>query len=95
MARAERIVWRAPVEAIDPGGSAQGGQPFSERMNTSTEGGIAQHHAQHRGRVPALGALPVFSQCFVGGRPEDYAAFIRTELAKWSKVIRDVGIKTE
>jgi tripartite-type tricarboxylate transporter receptor subunit TctC len=31
----------------------------------------------------------------VGGRPEDYAAFIRLESAKWSKVIKDVGIKAE
>ena len=30
-----------------------------------------------------------------GGIPEDYAAFIRTELAKWTLVIRDVGIKGE
>ena len=31
----------------------------------------------------------------VGGPPEDYATFIRTELAKWKLVIRDVGIKAE
>ena len=31
----------------------------------------------------------------MGGRPEDYAAFIRLESAKWSKIIRDVGIKAE
>ncbi len=31
----------------------------------------------------------------VGGRPEDYAMFIRQESAKWGKVIKDVGIKAE
>lgn len=31
----------------------------------------------------------------VGGSPETYAAFIRQESAKWSKLIKDVGIKAE
>jgi tripartite-type tricarboxylate transporter receptor subunit TctC len=42
-----------------------------------------------REQLAAIGAE------LVGGRPEDYAAFIRVESAKWSKVIRDVGIKAE
>ncbi len=29
----------------------------------------------------------------VGSTPEEYAAFIRTDIAKWQKVVRDAGIK--
>lgn len=31
----------------------------------------------------------------VGGRPEDFAAFIRAEIEKWGKVIKDTGIKQQ
>jgi hypothetical protein len=30
-----------------------------------------------------------------GERPEEYAAFIRIEIAKWGKVIKDSNIKLE
>jgi len=40
-------------------------------------------------RIVALGAQPV------GGTPQEYAAFIRSEIAKWQKVIRDAGVKAE
>ena len=42
-----------------------------------------------REQVAAIGAD------IIGGSPESYAAFIRNESAKWSKLIRDVGIKAE
>ena len=29
----------------------------------------------------------------VGGRPEDFAAFIRMEITKWGKLMRETGIK--
>lgn len=38
-------------------------------------------------RLVGLGAEPV------GGKPEDFAAFIRSEQAKWRKVITQAGIK--
>jgi len=38
-------------------------------------------------RLLGLGAEPV------GGKPEDFAAFIRSEQAKWRKVITQAGIK--
>jgi tripartite-type tricarboxylate transporter receptor subunit TctC len=38
-------------------------------------------------RLSALGASPV------GGTPEEFAAFIRSEQAKWRKVIQQAGIK--
>jgi tripartite-type tricarboxylate transporter receptor subunit TctC len=31
----------------------------------------------------------------VGGRPEQFAGFIRAEIAKWGKVIKDAGIKPQ
>jgi tripartite-type tricarboxylate transporter receptor subunit TctC len=31
----------------------------------------------------------------VGGRPEQFAGFIRQEIAKWGKVIKDAGIKPQ
>jgi tripartite-type tricarboxylate transporter receptor subunit TctC len=40
-------------------------------------------------RIVGLGAQPV------GGTPAEYAAFIRSEIAKWQKVIRNAGVKIE
>jgi tripartite-type tricarboxylate transporter receptor subunit TctC len=31
----------------------------------------------------------------VGGSPDQFAGFVRQEIAKWGKVIKDAGIKTE
>lgn len=31
----------------------------------------------------------------VGGKPEEFAAFIRQEIAKWGKIIREAGIKPQ
>jgi tripartite-type tricarboxylate transporter receptor subunit TctC len=31
----------------------------------------------------------------VGGRPEDFAAFIRAEIVKWGRIIKDAGIKPQ
>jgi len=29
----------------------------------------------------------------VGGSPEEFAAYFKSEIAKWARVIRDAGIK--
>lgn len=42
-----------------------------------------------RERIIGLGAEPV------GSSPEEFAAFIRSELTTWAKVIREVGITVE
>jgi tripartite-type tricarboxylate transporter receptor subunit TctC len=42
-----------------------------------------------REKLASLGAEPV------GGSPEKFAAEIRNETAKWSKVIKDAGVKLE
>ena len=31
----------------------------------------------------------------VGGRAEEFAVFIRSEMAKWGKIIKDAGIKAQ
>ena len=45
--------------------------------------------ADVRERFVALGADPVAST------PEEFSALIRDEYARWSKVIREAGIKAE
>ena len=36
-------------------------------------------------------ALPIF----IGGKPEDFAAFIRAEIVKWGRIIKEAGIKPQ
>jgi tripartite-type tricarboxylate transporter receptor subunit TctC len=31
----------------------------------------------------------------VGSSPEEFAALIRADMAKWAKVVKDAGIKAE
>jgi tripartite-type tricarboxylate transporter receptor subunit TctC len=31
----------------------------------------------------------------VGNRPEEYAAFIQAEIAKWAKVVKEAGLKID
>jgi tripartite-type tricarboxylate transporter receptor subunit TctC len=40
-------------------------------------------------RIVGVGAEPV------GSSPEEFAAFIRSELTTWAKVIQEVGIRIE
>ena len=42
-----------------------------------------------RERLSAQGFEPV------GGTPEEFSAYIKSEIAKWGKVIRTAGIKAE
>jgi tripartite-type tricarboxylate transporter receptor subunit TctC len=50
---------------------------------------VAQGQPAMRKRVQDLGADTV------AGPPEQLAAYIKTEIAKWSRVIRDAGIKPD
>jgi tripartite-type tricarboxylate transporter receptor subunit TctC len=45
--------------------------------------------AEIRKRMAALGADPA------GNKPEEFARFIRDDQAKWSKLMREQGIKSE
>ena len=40
-------------------------------------------------RLGTLGFYPV------GSTPDEFASYIRRDLAKWAKVVRDVGIQPE
>jgi tripartite-type tricarboxylate transporter receptor subunit TctC len=40
-------------------------------------------------RISELGAEPV------GGTPEQFAAFIRSEIEKWAKVIKDANVELQ
>jgi tripartite-type tricarboxylate transporter receptor subunit TctC len=44
---------------------------------------------QMRERFSAMGADPV------GNSPEQFAAFLKTEMTKWAKLVKAAGIKGE
>ncbi|MEK7875846.1 MAG: tripartite tricarboxylate transporter substrate-binding protein [Pseudomonadota bacterium] len=53
-------------------------------------------------KVARIVQLPDVAQRFqldgaeaVGSSPQEFAAFLKAEMQKWSKVIRDAGIKPE
>jgi tripartite-type tricarboxylate transporter receptor subunit TctC len=46
------------------------------------------HTAEVRQEMAALGAEPV------GDTPEEFAAFLRAETARWGKIIREKGIRS-
>ena len=57
------------------------------RLNTEINRIVAS--PEFRDKLASLGAEPV------GGSPEQFAAEIRNESAKWAKVIKDAGVKLE
>ena len=57
------------------------------RVNGELNRGIAA--PEMRDKLIGMGADPV------GGTPEDFAAFHRAELAKWSKVVKESGAKID
>jgi tripartite-type tricarboxylate transporter receptor subunit TctC len=58
-----------------------------EKLNREINAGLA--NAKLRERLAELSASPL------GGSPADYAEFFARETEKWSKVIREAGIKAE
>lgn len=54
------------------------------------------------GEIVAIMALPEMRERFlaqaaepVGNRPEEYAAFIQSEIVKWAKVVKEAGLKVD
>lgn len=66
---------------------AQTPRDIIERLNKETI--TALRTSQNRDRLAADGAE------VVGSSPEAFAAFYRSELAKWAQVVRNAGIKPE
>jgi tripartite-type tricarboxylate transporter receptor subunit TctC len=58
-----------------------------ERLNAALNAALADPAT--RERIETLGARPR------GGTPEEFAAFIRTENAKWAEVIRRAGARVD
>lgn len=62
-------------------------RPILERLHSETVRALKSPDVHER--LVGLGADPV------GNTPEQYAAFIQNEIAKWGKVIKAAGIKAE
>jgi tripartite-type tricarboxylate transporter receptor subunit TctC len=62
-------------------------RPVINKLNTEIVKVI--HAPELRDRMTALGFE------VVGGTPEELGAFLKAEIAKWSKVIRDSGAKVD
>ena len=62
-------------------------QPIIDRINSETNAALKE--PELRDRILKLGAVPE------GGSPDDVAVFLRSETAKWKRVIETAGIKIE
>ena len=65
------------------------GTPPDIVVRLQAEVGKALRLPEVRERLAALGAEPV------GSTPQEFGAFVRAEHARWSKVIREKGIRSE
>ena len=68
---------------------APAGTPKEIVTRLQLEVGKLLRFPEVRDRLTGLGADPV------GSAPEDFAAFVRTENERWSKVIREKGIHSQ
>ncbi len=68
---------------------APAGTPREIIMRLNTEVARSLKEPDARERLYTIGAEPM------GGSPEDFNKYIRSEMAKWSKVIKTVGIKVD
>jgi tripartite-type tricarboxylate transporter receptor subunit TctC len=62
-------------------------QPIVDRINADVNAAVRE--PELRAKILGLGAVPE------GGTPQEVAAFIRGEVAKWKRVIEVAGIKVE
>ena len=61
--------------------------PYIDRINAELRKVLAQ--AEVKDRLAVLGAE------IVASTPQEYGAFIKSEIAKWGKLVREAGIKAE
>ncbi len=57
------------------------------RLNV--EVGMALKHPESKSRLQAEGAEPV------GGSPQEFGAFFKSEIAKWTRIVQQAGIRAE
>jgi tripartite-type tricarboxylate transporter receptor subunit TctC len=57
------------------------------RLNTEVAGALREPDA--RARLYSIGAEPM------SNTPEEFGAFIQSEMAKWAKVVKVAGIRVE
>ena len=77
----EAITWHGVVvPAATPSGVV-------ERINTDLNAVLAQNDV--RERLSAQGVEPR------GGTPAEFATFLKAEIPKWTKVVRDSGARAE
>jgi tripartite-type tricarboxylate transporter receptor subunit TctC len=62
-------------------------RPIVDRLNTEVRKALA--NAEVRSKLAVQGAEPL------GSTPEEYGAYIRKELDRWGKVVRESGVKAE
>lgn len=85
------------AESGIPGYSATGwyglfapaGTPRELVRRISTEAARAYTNPQAKERLAQIGMDPV------GSTPEEFVSFLRTEIAKWSKVVKEANIRIE
>jgi tripartite-type tricarboxylate transporter receptor subunit TctC len=58
-----------------------------EKLNAATLKVIAQ--AAVREKFAGIGAQ------VTGGTPEDFAAYIRNDLSKWTRIVKDANVKVD
>ena len=61
--------------------------PVIARINTEMNAALASSELKERLATQGVEAR--------GGKPEEFAAFLRAEIPKWSKVVRDSGAKAD
>jgi len=77
----EGIAW---IGFVAPRGTPQ---PIIAKLNAELAKAVALPHVKER--LVSLGTEPVITT------PDEFGAYIRTEIQKWSKVIKDSGAKVE
>jgi len=66
------------------------GTPAAVKQRLHAEGAKALGADDVKGRIRGLGVEPA-----APASPEDFGAFMRSEMAKWGKLIRERSIRTD
>ena len=84
------------AEAGYPDVEGRAGPPWSCRRNAEGDRHVAaSHDRRHRRAADIKERLGALGYEAIGSTPDQCAEFFKTEMAKWSKVIRASGIKAD